>query len=330
MRLVQDASVPEMALKEIEGVSGAYAQYTFNIGSQLLVMGGLRYDYSSLFGSMVTPRFHFRWNPGEWLTLHGSAGRGLRTPHIMAENNFLLASGRRIIIDPEVRQEDAANYGIGAGTTIYIANKPLTASAEYYYTHFAHQLIADLDSDPHAVTFRDIDGRSFSHTLQIELNYPLFKDFNLLAAYRLTNVKTDYGQGLTDKPLTSRNKGLISASYAPNMGLWHRHHLLVQRFGTNAHTLHNRVWPAIMEPPLPSLRSAQCSDNPQFPTLVHLLRRREPDSLQAETPHSRGRKPMGHRFRRNNGICPAAWSNYLRRIPLYFYKISITKNSSTS
>ncbi|MCM1349032.1 MAG: TonB-dependent receptor [Firmicutes bacterium] len=219
-RLVQDATAPAEALKEIEGVSGAYAQYTYNIGTRLLVMGGLRYDYSSVYGSMLTPRLHFRWNPGEWLTIHGSAGRGMRTPHVLAENNFLLASGRRIIINPNVQQEDAANYGIGAGSTLYVAGKPLTANVEYYYTHFSHQLIADLDSDPHAVTFKDIDGRSFSHTLQVELTYPAFKDFTVTAAYRLTNVKTDYGQGLVDRPLTSRNKGLITASYSPMMGIW--------------------------------------------------------------------------------------------------------------
>lgn len=220
MRLTHDTSVTPDKSRDIESVVGAYAQYTFNIGTRLLLMGGLRYDYSSLWGSMVTPRFHARWNPGEFLTVHASAGRGMRTPHVMAENNFLLASGRRIIINPNIGMEDATNAGIGAGSTFYIANKPLTVSAEYYYTRFAHQLIADLDSDPHAVTFKDLEGRSFSHTCQIELSYPLLPDFSLTAAYRLTSVKTDYGNGLTNKPLTSRNKGLVSVSYAPCMGLW--------------------------------------------------------------------------------------------------------------
>ena len=220
MRLVQDATAELDRSKEIEAVSGAYAQYTFNIGTRLLLMGGLRYDYSSVYGSMITPRFHGRWNPGEWLSVHASVGRGMRTPHIMAENNFLLASGRRIIINPGVRQEDATNYGIGASSTIYIANKPLTLSGEYYYTHFSHQLIADLDSDPHAVTFKNLDGRSFSHTFQLEATMSPFKDFSFTAAYRLTNVKVDYGQGLVEKPLTSRNKGLFTVSYTPMMGLW--------------------------------------------------------------------------------------------------------------
>ncbi|MDE6323292.1 MAG: TonB-dependent receptor [Paramuribaculum sp.] len=221
MRLTQNADLPKSPSKEIEAVSGAYAQYTFNIGTRLMVMGGLRFDYSSLFGSSVTPRFHFRWNPGEWLSIHGSAGIGRRTPHVMAENNFLLASGRQIIIMPGISQEKAGNYGFGASSTIYAAGRPLTISAEYYYTSFNNQLLADLDSNPHAVTFKNLDGRqSFSHTFQAEVTYPLFKDFSLTAAYRLTDVKADYGQGLVEKPLTSRNKGLLTASYAPDMGKW--------------------------------------------------------------------------------------------------------------
>lgn len=219
-RLSHDTSISPINQKEIEAVSGAYTQYTFNIGSQLLLMGGIRYDYSSVYGSMVTPRVHARWNPGEYLTLHGSAGKGRRTPHVMAENNYILASSRDVIIDSNLQQEEASNYGIGAGTTIYIANKPLTLSAEYYYTNFSHQLVIDFDSNPHAVHFRNLNGDSYSHTFQAELSYPLFKDFNITAAYRLTDVKTDYGHGLLEKPLTSRNKGLISASYAPNMGIW--------------------------------------------------------------------------------------------------------------
>lgn len=220
MRLVQDLSTAMQMSKEIESVGGAYLQYTYNIGSRLLLMGGMRYDYSSIWGAMLTPRLHARWTPGDYLTLHGSAGRGLRTPHVLAENNFLLASGRQIIIQSDIGLEKAWNFGLGAGSTIYIHNKPLNLSADYYYTDFQNQLVVDLDSDPHAVGFRNLSGRSYSHTLQLEASYPFFKDFTFSAAYRLTDVKTDYGQGRMEKPLTSRNKGLFTIQYAPMMGLW--------------------------------------------------------------------------------------------------------------
>lgn len=216
-----DASRPSpLASKEIEAVPGAYVQYTFNLDTQLLLMAGLRYDHSSLFGSMITPRFHAKWNPNDKFSLHGSVGRGYRTPHILAENNYLLASSRRIIIDDGIKQEDAWNYGIGGTMTLPVFNKTLTFNAEYYYTDFNHQMLADMDSDPHAVHFRNLDGRSFSHTLQVDATYPFFPDFTFTAAYRYTDVMSDYGNGLVQKPLTNRHRGLFTASYAPMMGKW--------------------------------------------------------------------------------------------------------------
>lgn len=68
--------------------------------------------------------------------------------------------------------------------------------------------------------FRNLNGQSYSHTLQIDATYPFFPDFSFTAAYRFTKTRIDYGHGMTDKPLTSRNKGLFTASYAPMMGLW--------------------------------------------------------------------------------------------------------------
>lgn len=220
LRLSHDASVEPWAWKQHETVAGAYAQYTFNADSKLLLMGGVRYDYSTDYGSMFTPRLHARWNISDALTWNVSAGRGYRTPHIMAENAFLLASSRALIFDPDVRQEEAWNFGTGLGYTVYVANKPLKLEGEYYYTHFTHQLLVDMDSNPHAVYFRDLNGRSYSHTVQVEATYPLIQDMSITAAYRFTDVKVDYGQGLVQKPLTSRHKGLVTVGYAPMMGLW--------------------------------------------------------------------------------------------------------------
>lgn len=220
LRLSHDASVEPWAWKQHETVAGAYAQYTFNADSKLLLMGGVRYDYSTDYGSMFTPRLHARWNISDALTWNVSAGRGYRAPHIMAENAFLLASSRALIFDPDVRQEEAWNFGTGLGYTVYVANKPLKLEGEYYYTHFTHQLLVDMDSNPHAVYFRDLNGRSYSHTVQVEATYPLIQDMSITAAYRFTDVKVDYGQGLVQKLLTSRHKGLVTVGYAPMMGLW--------------------------------------------------------------------------------------------------------------
>ncbi len=207
-------------MKEMEAVPGAYVQYSFNYDTRLLIMAGLRYDHSSRWGSMVTPRFHLKWNPREEFSVHASAGRGFRTPHVMAENNYVLASSRRVVIANDLTQEDAWNFGAGANTFLPLFDRTLNLGVEYYYTYFRHQMLADFDADPHEVRFTDLKGRSYSHTLQVEATYHVISDLTATLAYRYTDVKADYGRGLVEKPLTGRWKGLLTLSYTPMMGLW--------------------------------------------------------------------------------------------------------------
>ena len=219
-RFVNNTSVAPQRSREIENVAGGYAQYTLNADTRWLLMAGLRYDHSSVTGSMLTPRLHAKWNPSEMWSVHASAGRGFRTPHILAEYNYLLASSRAILIDPKIEGEAAWNTGGGFTFTIPVLDRNLSLSAEYYYTDFQRQLLVDLDSDPHAAIFRNLRGKSFSHTVQTELNWNILDDLSLTASYRYNDVKVDYGQGLVAKPLTSRSKSLATLSYTPMMGIW--------------------------------------------------------------------------------------------------------------
>jgi hypothetical protein len=180
-----------------ESVPGAYVQYTFNLNDQLMLMGGIRGDYSSEYGFFVTPRAHVKYNPNEYLHFRLSAGKGYRT-----------------------NQEEAWNYGASVSAYIPVFGKTLNVNAEYYYTDFLKQVVVDMDSNPHEVAFYNLDGRSYSHVFQVEASYPFFKGFNLTAAYRLTDAKTTYDGKLMEKPLTGKYKGLLTASYQTPLGLW--------------------------------------------------------------------------------------------------------------
>ncbi len=204
-----------------ETTAGIYAQYTYILGEKLTAMAGLRADHPSHYGWFVTPRAHIKYTPIPQFSLRGAAGKGYRTNHVLAENNYLLASSRALIIAQDLKQEEAWNFGFSANTDFRIAGRPFSASAEYYYTRFSEQIVVDFDSDPHAVIFSNLTGRSFSHTLQLEANYELFDGFNLTCAWRLNDARSDYGEkGLRQRPLTPKWKGLASVSYRIPPGLW--------------------------------------------------------------------------------------------------------------
>ncbi|MBQ3656168.1 MAG: TonB-dependent receptor [Bacteroidales bacterium] len=204
---------------EKETVSGVYAQYTFNYHDKIIFMAGLRADNSNIYNTFVTPRFHLKIKPSDIFSLGISAGKGYRSPHALAENHFLLSSGRNIIIE-NLTQESAWNMGSTMSWKIPLGGKRLKINTEYYYTTFLSQALADFDSSPRQIVIKSSEEKSYSHTFQVDAAYDIFKGFEVSAAYRLNDVQAVSGGRLQSKPLTNKYKALITASYKTPLGIW--------------------------------------------------------------------------------------------------------------
>ncbi|HJD76506.1 MAG TPA: TonB-dependent receptor [Bacteroides reticulotermitis] len=219
-RLENKTEQPLTKAFDKEAVPGAYVQYTLNLDDRWMIMAGLRGDYSNEHGFFVTPRAHVKYTPNEYVNFRLSAGKGYRTNHVLAENNYLLSSSRKVNIAKDLDMEEAWNYGASVSSYIPIFGKTLNINAEYYYTNFLKQVVVDMDSNPHEVAFYNLDGRSYSHVFQVEASYPFFKGFNLTGAYRLSDVKSTYKGERMESPLTSKYKGMLTASYQTPLGIW--------------------------------------------------------------------------------------------------------------
>lgn len=214
-------TIPDDWLSSREITPGAYAQYTWSPSYHITAMGGLRVDHSSLYNrTYLTPRLHLKLVPSDHFTLRASLGKGYRTPHPVAENHYLLASGRTLNVNSLLPMEEAWNTGLSANIYLRLAEREVKMNAEYYYTHFLHQAVVDFDSDPTSVTIADLSGRSFSHTLQLDASCDITDELNVLAAFRYNHVRCSYGGELMEKPLQSRYKGLLTLGWKPMMGIW--------------------------------------------------------------------------------------------------------------
>ncbi len=210
-----------------ESVSGIYTQYTYNYNDKLILLAGIRADYSSIYDFFITPRIHIKYNPFDWLNIRSSAGKGFRTANVLAENNFLLSSSRKINIADNLNQEEAWNTGVNFSFYIPLGGKDLVLNAEWYHTNFNRQVVVDMDQNAHEVNFYNLNGKSYSNSFQIEATYqfPFVRGFTLTGAYRYTDAKTDYHHAdgtilRLKKPLISDYKGLLTASYQTPLKKW--------------------------------------------------------------------------------------------------------------
>ena len=72
----------------------------------------------------------------------------------------------------------------------------------------------------HTLSFENLNGKSYSHTFQVDATYALVSGMTATAAFRLNDVKCTYDGILRQKPLTSRYKGLLTLSYRTPLELW--------------------------------------------------------------------------------------------------------------
>ena len=211
-----DEHLNDSIFQRVEHVPGVFAEYVFNDEHHWSVIAGFRADYNSYYQKMLyTPRLHVRFKTHDDLALRFSAGKGYRSPNILAENSTMLASARVIRFIDTPKMEDAWNYGVNLTKDFHIGWRELILQADFYRTDFINQIVLDRDADAHEVRIYNLNGKSYSNSAQIEANCEIFKDFDLTLAFRYNDVKMTINDTLREKPFVNRYKGLVTFSYAP-------------------------------------------------------------------------------------------------------------------
>ena len=214
-----DENLNDSTFQRIEHVPGVFGEYVFNDEHHWSVIAGFRADYNSYYQKMLyTPRLHVRFKTHDELTLRLSAGKGYRSPNVIAENSTMMASARNIVFVETPKMEEAWNYGVNLTKGIDIGWREITINADFYRTDFVNQIVLDRDADAHLIRIYNLDGKSYSNSAQVEANCEIFKDFDLTLAFRYNDVKMTINDTLREKPFVNRYKGLVSMSYAP--GTW--------------------------------------------------------------------------------------------------------------
>lgn len=209
-----------------EIVPGIFTEYTYNFMNKFAVVAGLRGDYHNLYGAFVTPRLHVRYAPEERLVFRASVGRAQRTVNIFAENIGFMASNRSFEL-PNVtlpggpaskypfgmKPEVAWNMGINATKQFMLNYRDGAFSVDYYYTNFENMVVTDIEQY-NKVQFYNLNGQSYAHSFQAQLDYEVLRKWDWRFAYRWYDVKTTYeGKGLIEKPLLATHRFFINTAY---------------------------------------------------------------------------------------------------------------------
>ena len=201
---------------------GVYGEYTYTKDDKISVVTGLRLDRNNIYGWLFAPRVNVKYAFFDELIFRGSAGRGFRSPNQISDNLGILSTGRNIILENNPDIEDAWTYGVNlTGYLPFGFDKKSSLSFDYFRTDFNSQLIVDQERSISAVWFYNLNGRSYTNTYQADFSIAPVERFTILATFRYNDTKaTLEGQGLVERPLVSRYKGVLNFQYATKMNKW--------------------------------------------------------------------------------------------------------------
>lgn len=204
-----------------ENAIGGYGEYTYTNEEKISIVTGFRLDYNNIHGWLPAPRINIKYAFDPRLIFRALAGRGFRSAYIIPDNMGILSTGRRIESWGNLDIEDAWTYGANLTGYFPLGFEDASLSFDYFRTDFNKQVIVDQEYDLSKISIYNLDGRSYTNTYQVDLSVEPTERLTMLATIRYTDAKTTLkGQGLVDKPLTSRYKGVFNVQYATRMNIW--------------------------------------------------------------------------------------------------------------
>lgn len=187
-----DDNTPATAKTDITYLPGAFVQTELKPVSAFTALLGIRYDYNSRHGSIVSPRVAFKITPHKNHVLRLSGGNGYRVVNLFTEDHAALTGAREVVIVSALKPEQSWNGGINYSAYIHHAKGFLNADISGFYTYFTNRIIADYLTSPDKIIYNNLNGHAVSAGVAVNLDMNFVNGFKAqIGATYMENYRID-------------------------------------------------------------------------------------------------------------------------------------------
>ena len=207
----------------VVSLPGIFVQDEISLVKRHKVLFGLRYDYNSVHGNILTPRFAYKWTISDNNILRLNAGSGYRVVSVFTEDHAALTGARDVIITEELKPEKSFNVNLNYIKKIYLSNGSFIGlDASSWVTHFNNRIMPDYVTDPNKIIYKNLNGFAISRGFSSNVDVALANGFKVLLGVTLLDVYTKNkladGSKVKTRPFfTERWSGTWALSYKIDM-----------------------------------------------------------------------------------------------------------------
>jgi outer membrane receptor for ferrienterochelin and colicins len=149
---------------------GLFVQDEIRVTEKQTLLAGLRYDYNSIHGNILTPRLNYMFKPNSTNTFRLSFGTGYRVANVFTEDHAALSGARDVVFTETLKPEKSVNVNLNYQTFIPIKSTLIGIDASVFYTHFSNKIIPDYTTDANKIIYQNLRGYSVSQGLSMNID----------------------------------------------------------------------------------------------------------------------------------------------------------------
>lgn len=221
-----DDNTPATSLDNVNAPSkvvlpGIFAQDEISLSANHKLLLGLRYDYNSIHGSILTPRLNYKWTSTDKKNvLRASFGNGYRVANVFTEDHAALTGARKVEFTEELKPERSWNGNLNYVRKFFLSNGGFVGlDATAFYTFFNNRIIPDYLTDPNKIIYSNLAGNAVSKGISLNIDFSLANGLKVMTGATAMDVfqREDDGAGNLVKMtqlLTEKFTGVWSVSYS--------------------------------------------------------------------------------------------------------------------
>jgi len=193
---------------------GLFAQNEITFNQQHKLLLGIRYDYNSAHGHIVTPRIAYKYTINQQQFLRFNMGTGFRVVNLFTEDHAALSGARKVVLTEQLKPERSFNVNLNYIHKFYgKGNTATTLDVSAFYTYFNNRIVGDFETDPNQIIYANLNGHAVSNGLSVNADMAFNNGIKLNIGATYMDVALHNNGQKEQQILTERFSGTWSLSY---------------------------------------------------------------------------------------------------------------------
>lgn len=168
---------------------GIFLQDELELNARNRLLLGLRYDYHSAHGNILTPRISWKRAQNAQNILRLTAGSGYRVANIFTEDHAALSGAREVVITEDLRPERSWNGNLNYVCKFYPARAGFIGlDASLFFTWFSNQIVPDFTTDANKIIYDNLDGHAVSSGISLNVDVNFLNGLKIMGGATAMNV----------------------------------------------------------------------------------------------------------------------------------------------